>query len=198
MQSRIPLTKKQQNVLNFVLRHIANTGYSPSLREVAKFLETDNLSTAQYFIQEIEKKGYLNKKSNVARGITAVLKPHQVQLLGFIAAGEPIEPIENPESILVPPTVPLDDRFPHYALRIKGDSMEDMGICDNDIVIIRHQLTANPGDTVVAVTENGATLKVLRNAHGKLYLEPKNKKYDNIHPTQLEVRGKFIGLLRGE
>lgn len=196
MQVEKPITKRQKEVLNFIIRFIAKNGYAPSLQEVATFLGTENISTAQYFVQELESKGFLKKKSGATRGISPVSQPQTVPLLGVIAAGDPIEPLENPEEIAVPESISVDTRYPHYALKIKGDSMMDMGVLDSDIVLIRHQLVAQNGDVVVAVTEKGATLKVYQVKNGKTFLEPRNKDYPTIEPKQLEIRGKFIGLIR--
>src|SRR3989344_2920711 len=194
MQQENALTKRQREVLNFIVRFIAKNGYSPSLKDTAGFLGTENISTAQYFIQELESKGYLKKKSNISRGISTVSQNTTVPLLGFIAAGEPIEPIENHEEIAVPSNISIDNRSPHYALRVKGNSMVDMGILDQDIVLIKHQFTAVNGDVVVAITEKGATLKVFKKTGDRIELEPRNKDYPTIIPKQLEIRGKFIGL----
>ncbi len=196
MQEKNPLTKRQRDVLNFIVRFISKNGYSPSLKDTAGFLGTENISTAQYFIQELENKGYLKKKSNISRGISTVSQKTTVPLLGFIAAGEPIEPIENPEEITIPDNISIDNRSPHYALKVKGDSMIDMGILDQDIVLIKHQFTALDGDVVVAITEKGATLKILRKNGSQIVLEARNKNYPIIIPKQLEIRGKFVGLLR--
>jgi repressor LexA len=84
----------------------------------------------------------------------------------------------------------------YYALKVEGNSMIEDGICSGDVVIIKHQKTADDNETVVAVTEDGATLKRLRKRGGRPYLEPKNKKLENIYPDELEIRGKFIGLIR--
>src|SRR5438105_7450259 len=162
MQEQKAITKRQKEVLNFVIKFIAKNGFSPSLKEVASFLGTENTSTAQYFIQELEAKGYLKKKSNIARGISALSNPSTVPLLGRIAAGEPIEPLENPGEISIPDSISIDSRYPHYALEIKGDSMIDMGILNGDIVLIKHQLTAQNGDVIVAITEKGAILTLFK------------------------------------
>lgn len=196
MQATKSITKRQKEVLNFVIQFMAKNGYSPSLQEIARFLGTKNISTAQYFIQELEEKGYLKKKSHVARGVSPLSQTTTVPLLGLIAAGNPIEPIENPEEISIPESISIDSRYPHYALQIKGDSMMDMGILNGDIVLIKHQLTARNGDVVVGITEKGATLKVLRREGSQIFLEPRNKDYPIIQPKYLEVRGKFVGLLR--
>jgi len=196
MQNQKPLTKRRKEVLTLILKFIAEKGYSPSLREIAGLLNTKNVSTAQYFVNELHARGYLKKGSRQERVITPVSKPTTVQLLGMISAGAPIEPLENPEEILVPSNIKINERYPHYALKIKGDSMIDMGILDNDIVLVRHQLTADNGDVVVAITEKGATLKVFRRKGGKIFLEPRNKNYPIISPKRLEIRGRFIGLIR--
>lgn len=193
-----PITGRQKEALDFINSFIRDKGYAPSLRELAAFLNTKNLSTAQYFIRQLEKKGYLKREHYKNRGITPIAPKQTVPLLGNIAAGEPIEPIENPESIEVPQNIKLNAGKSYYALRVKGDSMMDMGVLDNDIVLIKHQMTADIGDVVVGITEKGATLKVFGRKNGRVVLEPKNPKYETIIPEQLEVRGVFIGLVRNE
>ncbi|MBU2592588.1 transcriptional repressor LexA [Patescibacteria group bacterium] len=195
MQDIKPLTGKQKKTLDFINSFLRKKGFSPSLHEIAEYLGK-NLSTAQYYVNELEEKGYLTKNANKARGISPINNQHNIPLLGYIAAGKPIEPIENPEEILIPANIEIDSRYPHYALKIKGDSMIDMGILDKDIVLIKHQMTANNGEVVVAITENGATLKVFRKSGGKITLEPRNKDYPVIEPHELEIRGKFVGLIR--
>jgi repressor LexA len=191
-----PLTEKQKQVLDFVVAFSQTKGYSPSLKEIAKFVKTDNLSTAQYYIEQLSGKGYLKKDSYKNRGISPINQNQTVQLLGYIAAGEPIEPIEVPKTITLPNDFSLNEKYPHYALKVKGDSMMDMGILDGDTVLIKHQLSAENGDVVVAITENGATLKVLRKTGRKTYLEAKNKDFPDIYPQHLEIRGRFMGLIR--
>lgn len=192
-----PLTNRQKDTLDFINSFIDTKGYSPSLKELAEFLQTQNLSTAQYFFKELEKKGYLKRDPHKNRGITATIQKQTVPLLGYIAAGTPIEPIEDSEPVQVPTNIKLNKNDSYYALKVKGDSMIDMGILDNDVVLIKHQMTANPGDVVVGITENGATLKILGDENGRVVLKPRNQKYDTIIPTQLEIRGVFVGLVRG-
>lgn len=198
MQELKSLTAREKQVLNFVNRFFRENGCAPSLKEIASELKTSSLSTAQYLIEQLKEKGRLTKERGRNRGITPVHNPHTLSLLGFIAAGEPIEPIENPKDISVPENINIDSRYPHYALKVKGDSMIDMGIIDGDIVLIKHQLFADSGDIIVAITENGATLKTYKNKDNKITLEPRNPDYKIIHPRQLEIRGKFIGLIRQE
>ncbi len=192
-----PLTNRQKEALDFINSFINRQGYSPSLKELAEFLETKNLSTAQYFFKELEKKGYLKRHPHKNRGITSTMQKQIVPLLGYIAAGAPIEPIEDTEPVQVPTNIKLNKNDSYYALKVKGDSMIDMGILNDDVVLIKHQMTANPGDVVVGITENGATLKILGNENGRVVLKPRNQKYNTIVPTKLEIRGVFVGLVRG-
>lgn len=195
MQNLKPLTGKQKEILDFINFFVRENGYSPSLQEIANHI-AKNLSTAQYFVKELGEKGYLVKNANKARGISPIHNQHNIPLLGYIAAGKPIEPIENPEEIPIPDNIKIDTQYPHYALKVQGDSMIDMGILNDDIVLIRHQMTADIGDVVVGITEKGATLKRLGRKNGITVLEPRNPKYGIIIPKELEIRGKFVGLIR--
>lgn len=189
------LTPKQQRVLVFIRHYFEQNGYSPSLREISKFLGK-SLSTAQHFVEELQARGHLHKEESIARGITTTDEQSgRIFKLGFIAAGKPIEPTENPEPIDVPISM-LQPRGDYYALGVKGTSMMEDGILDGDTIIVKHQRTANDGNRIVAITENGATLKVFRNRSGRVYLEPRNKLLRPIYPKELEVRGKFVGLIR--
>lgn len=196
MQEVLPLTQRQKFALDYITKYIQENGYSPALKDVASFLGTENLSTAQYFIDQLTQKGYLKRETYKNRGISPISQNQTVQLLGYIAAGNPIEPIENPMTVNLPKDLQLDQKYPHYALKVKGNSMMDMGILDGDTVLVRHQLVARNGDVVVAVTEKGATLKVFREKGTSIYLEAKNKDFPSIYPKHLEIRGKFIGLIR--
>ena len=192
------LTPKQKKILDFIIFFTEKHGYAPSLKEIAFRFRLKAMSTVHQHIKALRKKGYLKKEENQPRGVSLFEKTPEtteIPLLGFIAAGKPIEPIENPEPIKVPKDM-VSKRGDYYALKVQGNSMIEDGIWDKDIVIIEHQQTANDRDTVVAITEDGATLKRFRNQNGKIYLEPKNKKLEVIYPKKLEIRGKFCGLIR--
>jgi len=191
-----PITGRQKQALDFINSFVRDKGYAPSLRDLAEFLGTKNLSTAHYFTRQLEKKGYLKREHYKNRGITPIVQKQTVPLLGYIAAGEPIEPIEDSEPVEVPTDIKLNKNLSYYALKVKGNSMIDMGVLDNDLVLIQHQMTANNGEVVVAITENGAVLKVFRKRGGKITLEPRNKNYPVIEPQELEIRGRFVGLIR--
>lgn len=186
------LTPKQKQVLDFIRDFIAENGYPPSLAETARKFHK-SIPTIHQYIETLKAKGFLTKEDDVARGI--YIQQPQIFLLGKIAAGQPIEPLENPEPIEVPKEM-ISSGANYYALEVKGDSMIDEGILDHDIIVVKHQNTADSGDIIVAITEKGATLKVFRQKNGKIYLEPRNKKLKNICPNDLEIRGKFVGLVR--
>jgi len=192
------LTVKQKKILDFVTTSSKKHGYAPSLEEIATHSKLDAISTVHHHIKALKNKGYLKKEENQPRGLSLFEKtPDSVEipLLGIIAAGKPIEPIENPTPIKAPKDM-VSKRGNYYALKVQGDSMIEDGIWDKDIVVVKHQQTADNGDTVVAITENGATLKRLKKQNGKVYLEPRNKNLDNIYPKHLEIRGLFCGLIR--
>lgn len=192
------LTIKQKKILDFVTSFSGEHGYAPSLEEIASKFELNAISTVHHHIKALKNKGYLKKEENQPRGVSLFEQTPdtaEIPLLGVIAAGVPIEPIENPEPIKVPKNL-VSNRGDYYALKVKGESMIEDGIWDGDIVVIKSQPTADNGDTVVAITEKGATLKIYRNQNGKIFLEPRNKNLSNIYPQSLEIRGKFVGLIR--
>lgn len=192
---QLPLTPKQKKVLDFVNRFTVKYGYAPSLNEIAKYLGK-SISTVQHFIAELQIKGYLQKKENISRGLSSTQEvTKQIFKLGYIAAGNPIDPIENPEPVDVPLSF-IKSPGNYYALQVKGDSMIEDNILDGDTIIIKHQQFVEDGDRVVAITEEGATLKVFRKRGGKIYLEPRNQNLKPIYPNMLEIRGKFCGLIR--
>lgn len=188
------LTPRQKRVLDFIRKFKDEKGYSPTLNEISKHLRK-SLSTAQHYVEELQERGFIRKREHLARGISPIVKSHKILLLGYISAGKPIEPLENPEPINVPTSM-ISPEGNYYALKVKGNSMIEDGIIDGDIAVIKHMITANNGDIIVAVTEKGATLKVLRRKNGKVFLEPRNKKLKKIYPKELAIRGKFCGLIR--
>ena len=190
------ITPGQKAVLGFIFRYIELHGYSPTLQEIADEFKY-SLGTSQHYVEQLQKKGFVRKSKNKSRAVLPVDESSvTVMKLGVIAAGKPIESIENPEPVLVPKSM-VSGHDQYYALEVRGDSMADDGIWDKDIIVVKHQFTAEANDTVVAVTEDGATLKQLKYQNGKPYLQPKNPNYPPIFPKEkLEIRGKFVGLIR--
>lgn len=195
-----PLTPKQKRVLDFIKKFSKENGFSPSLHEIASFLKK-SITTAQHFVEELKFKGYLHKEENIARGISpSDAESGRIFNLGYIAAGEPIDPIENPEPIDVPISM-ISKPGDYYALKVKGKSMIDDNILEGDIIVVRHQNTALDGDRVVAITEKGATIKKFYNLDDKIELRAANSKLKGwpkkFDVGDIEIRGKFCGLIRG-
>lgn len=188
------LTPKQKQILDFLTSYIKENGYSPSLEEIArKFKKT--IPTIFQHIENLKSKGFLLKTDNISRGIQLNNAQDEVMLLGKIAAGIPIEAIENPEPIKIPAGM-LNTPGNYYALLASGNSMIEDGIFDGDTVIIKHQNTAEDGDTIVAITEDGATLKKLYRDGKRIRLQPANQTFLPIFPKEIEIKGKVIGILR--
>lgn len=197
MRQLLPLTKRQAEVLRYIIKFINEYDYAPSLREISDFLGTDNIGAAQYHIGELKSKGYLRQLPNRKRAIVPTRSRHQrIQLVGVIAAGKPREDYTDADEIDVPSHIRLHPNYQHYALVVKGDSMEDMGVLDGDTIIVRSQPTAEFGEAIVAKTENGMTLKILHQERSKIALLSRNKKYKPLYPKELEIQGVFVGLVR--
>src|SRR3989338_8190270 len=195
------LTKRQKQILDYIQSYARKRGYSPSLEDTKKHFRLSSVATVHQHIEALRHKGYLKKQANQPRRIEIYQrKPKenlvQIPLLGTIAAGEPIEAIEDPETITVAKKQ-LSSSGRHFALRVKGDSMIDEGIFDGDTVIIREQSTAENGETVVAIIDqNEATLKKLYREKNRLRLQPANQILSPLYPAEVEIRGKVINIIR--
>jgi len=197
-----PITKKQKEVFDFVKVFIGDNGYSPTLEEIKKKFELSAVSTVHQHIGALIDKGYIKKLDNLARAIeiNSRTKKNQnfieIPLLGVIAAGEPIEAIEIPETISVPKDLTLG-QGKHYALKVRGDSMQDAGIFDSDAVIVREQPDVDNGEIGVAiVNDNEATLKRIYKEKNGIRLQPANKSYKPILTKNVLIQGRVTGVLR--
>ena len=197
-----PITKRQKEVLDFVRVFIDDKGYSPTLEEIKKRLRLSAVSTVHQHINALIDKGYIEKFDNLARAIkindlnTKSNNLVEIPLLGMIAAGEPIEAIEIPETISVPKEL-TSNQGRHYALKVRGDSMQDAGIFDSDTVIIREQSVVDNGEIGVAIiNDNEATLKRIYKEKNGFRLQPANENYKPIRVKELQIRGKVTGVLR--
>jgi len=195
------LTKRQKQILDHIKRFIKEKGYSPSLEEIRKHFRLASRSTIHHHIETLKEKGYLNKLDYQARTIELSNNRKSfglldIPLLGTIAAGEPIEAIEDPEMIKVPKSQ-LSKSGEHYALRVQGDSMIDEGIFDGDTVIIRKQPDAENGETVVAlINDNEVTLKKIYKEKNGFRLQPANSSIKPIFAKELVVQGKVMSVIR--
>ncbi len=190
------LTPYQKKILDYISRFYIQYGYSPSYKEIAKEFDFKSDGSVTQYLDALENKGFISRgRASRQIYLNQPEESQEIFMLGIIAAGNPIEPLENPESIKVPKSM-ISSHAMCYALKISGDSMIDDGIADGDIILVQHQKTANNGDIVVAITENGATLKRFYNEKGQIRLEPRNQRLSIIYPQEIEIRGKFLGLIR--
>lgn len=194
------LTPKQKQILEFTKKYIKQKGYSPSLEEIGKHFRLAK-STAHKHIKNLKEKGYLNKSDYQARAINITEKEQliKIPLLGIIAAGKPIEAVENKETIAVSKTkIPRAAEV--YALKVQGNSMIDENIHDGDTILIKKQNYAQNGDKVVAILNgNEATLKTFYKENGHVRLQPANKNYQPIivkNNQQLALQGVLIDVVK--
>lgn len=196
------LTKRQKEILDFVTHFITTTGYSPSFVEIGKNAGLSSVATVHRHIANLEKKGLLKKGWNRSRSLElASIEPKigaiEVPLFGLIAAGKPIEAISSPETMAIPED--MLGKKPTYVLQVKGDSMIEEQIRDGDFVIVESSDTAQNGETVVALLNNGeATLKKYFRENGQIRLQPANPSMSPIfvHEDELRIQGVVIGIIR--
>ncbi len=197
------LPPKQKAVLDFIRQYQKDNGHGPTLEEIARALKK-TVPTIHQHVQVLRNKGHLKLLSTNARSIGVFdcnEEVLEIPLLGYISAGEGIENVETPEPIKVQRSM-LSATGQHYALIVKGTSMIDDGILPDDIVVVRHQNYADNGDVVVALTGSQdsslATIKRFYNNGDTIELRPKNPalKTKIYNLGEVEIRGKFVGLLR--
>ncbi|MDO8572121.1 MAG: transcriptional repressor LexA [bacterium] len=193
------LTKRRKEVLDFMKTYLKKNGYSPSLQEIQKKLKLASVSTAHFHVSKLQDEGYITKQHGKARSIEAskIETIVRIPILGRIAAGEPIEVIENREDTIPLINPSIKNSLGYYALRVAGDSMIDEGIFDKDIVVIKKQSVAENGQTVVAIIDdNKATLKKLYREKTQYRLEPRNQNMLPLYRKDVEVRGVVIQIIR--
>lgn len=190
------LTKKQKEIFDFIASYHNKYGISPTLEEVGRHFKRA-VGTIHEHIEELAEKGFI-KKNNSVRGIEINKNDESVSipLKGFIAAGSPIEAVEEYETIAVSKNL-LAKSGDHFALRVKGDSMIQEGIFDGDSVIIRKQNTAENGETVVALlNREEATLKRFFKEQNKIRLQPANPSFKPIYTKNVIIQGKVVSVIR--
>jgi repressor LexA len=205
--SIVKLTRKQAEVIRFLTFFFERNGFAPSLKEIASNFKV-SVPTAQNYLAALVYKGAIGRNPNKPRSIIfKEEKPKNmtisIPLLGVISAGEGIVVNEESEPELVEaPATMIGYGFSHYALKASGFSMVGDGIMDGDTIVVRQQAIANPGDTVVAILkgnfEEKATLKRFYPKSDVIELQPRNPLMCSIKvlPENLEIRGKFCGLIR--
>jgi len=200
----MPLTKRQKEILDYIHRFIDEHGYAPSFEEIAQFFGYSSLATVHEHLTNLERKGYIRKSYNESRSIEMVpedgtVSAFELPLLGAVAAGLPIEAVQDQESLAVPADMvrPGKDNF---VLRVEGNSMIDEQIRDGDYIVVSSQPTASDGEVVVAlVGGDSATVKRLyREPENRIRLQPANPAMDPIvvDASEVTVQGVVVGLIR--
>lgn len=198
-----PLTKRQKQILDFIDSTIQKAGHPPTLREMGKRFGIKSTNGVRTFLIALEKKGYIKKAPYRSRGIymadqlKAAWRP--VPVVGKIAAGLPITAIENIES-----SIAIDKTFLPgdgvFSLKVTGESMKNAGIFDGDYVLVQQQATANPGDIVVAIIGEEATVKRFYPEKGHVRLMPENPDFSPLivekNTPGFSLAGKVVGVMR--
>lgn len=200
----MPLTKRQKEILDFLEGFLAENGYAPSFEEIARHFGYTSLATVHEHLENLKQKGYIRKSYNASRslelvpaGLTAAAV--ELPLLGTVAAGYPIEAVQEAETIAVPEDF-LARGGEHYVLRVRGDSMIDEQIRDGDYVIVNARKTASNGEMVVALVggDSATVKKFYRETGGKIRLQPANVTMPPMFYREHEVviQGIVIGVIR--
>ncbi len=203
------LTKRQKEVLDYLVSFLNKRGYSPSFEEIAKALKLTSLATVHKHITTLEKKGFIRRGYNQSRSIEVTQLPKPVReqvierhaaelpLAGRIAAGRPLEAVEERETLSLGEFTRGGNTF---VLQVKGNSMVDDHILDGDYIVVEQSQVANPGEIVVAlVGGDEATLKrFYREPGGKIRLQPANSEMQPIvvPANEVKIQGRVIGVLR--
>lgn len=200
-----PLTKRQKQLYDFIKQYSDKNGYPPTHEEMTEALGVNSVATIHDHLIEIAKKGFIKIYRGSVRGVEVIVKKFaqrnnvqiELPLIGYIAAGSPIEAIEGRHATVKVSANILSGRRPAFALKVKGDSMIEEGILDGDYVIVESQNTAENGDIVVALLENElATLKKFYREKGRIKLMPANARMQPIYAQNVTIQGKVKGVIR--
>jgi repressor LexA len=200
--SRPPLTRRQRDILAFFQTYLEEHGISPTLEEIARHFDLNRVTVFGH-VAELERKGILRRAApGISRGLQLVedasieSRPARLQVLGTIAAGRPIETLEEPESLTFEDLAPRSKDV--YVLRVRGESMIEDAICDGDLVLVERRAHARDGEIVVAVLpDEEATLKRYHPLpDGRVRLQPANSRMEPLVVPEVEVRGVVIGVVR--
>jgi len=203
------LTKRQQEIFDFIRKYSAKYGYPPTVRDIGKAVGLASSSTVHAHLANLEKIGLLRRDPSKPRAIELfdravgsavdsvrnIVRPESLPLLGSVAAGQPILAEENVEEYVPVPTLAGGSNG-DYLLRIRGESMKDAGIVEHDLVVVHQQDTAQQGDIVVALLGEEATVKRYFREPDHVRLQPENDTMEPIRTKEVKVLGRVVGLLR--
>ena len=203
------LTKRQQEIYDFIRKYSAKYGYPPTVRDIGKAVGLASSSTVHAHLANLEKIGRLRRDPSKPRaielldkamdaaveGVRSIVSPDSLPLLGSVAAGQPILAEENIEEYVPVPSF-AGGGDGDYLLRIRGDSMKDAGIVEDDLVVVHQQDTAQQGDIVVALLGEEATVKRYFRESGRIRLQPENAAMEPIYAKHVRILGKVVGVFR--
>jgi repressor LexA len=203
------LTKRQQEIFDFIRKYSAKYGYPPTVRDIGKAVGLASSSTVHAHLANLEKIGLLRRDpskpraielldravGNAVDSVRSIVRSDDLPLVGSVAAGQPVLAEENIEDyVSVPEAAGGGDG--EYLLRIRGDSMKNAGILEGDLVVVRPQDTAREGEIVVALLGEEATVKRFFREADHIRLQPENETMEPIRSREVKVLGRVVGLLR--
>ena len=197
------ISKKQSEILEYIKEQTLKRGFPPAVREICEAVNLKSTSSVHSHLETLEKNGYIRRDPTKPRAIEildddfnlARRELVQVPILGRVAAGEPLLAEQNIEDYF---PIPIE-RMPNndtYMLRVKGESMINIGILDGDYVLVEKRTTADNGEVVVALVDDSATVKTFYKEEGIYRLQPENDTMDPIIVKDVEILGKVIGVFR--
>ena len=199
------LTKRQQEIFDFIKKYSAKYGYPPTVRDIGKAVGLASSSTVHAHLANLEKIGLLRRDPSkpralelldrAAEGVKSLVQPNGLPLVGHVAAGQPVLAEENIEDYVEVPAVAGGEEG-EYLLRVRGDSMKDAGILEGDFVVVRPQETAQDNDIVVALVGEEATVKRFFRENDHVRLQPENPVMEPIRSKEVRVLGQVVGVLR--
>ena len=203
------LTKRQQEIFDFIRKYSAKYGYPPTVRDIGKAVGLASSSTVHAHLANLEKIGLLRRDPSKPRAIElfdravgsavesvrGIVRSDGLPVLGSVAAGQPILAEENIEDYVSVPDIAGGSEG-EYVLRVRGDSMKDAGILEGDLVVVHSQQTARDGDVVVALLGEEATVKRFFREADHVRLQPENDAMEPIRSKEVKVLGRVVGLLR--
>lgn len=197
------ISKKQQEILDYIKSEIVNRGYPPTVRDICTAVNLKSTSSVHSHLSTLEKEGYIIRDKTKPRAIEIVddsfnssrCEIINIPLIGRVAAGEPILAVQNIESYFPIPAEYLHNKVT-FMLKVKGESMINAGIFDGDTILVEESKTARNGDMIVALVEDSATVKTFYLEGDHIRLQPENDNMEPIIVKDCQIIGKVIGLIR--
>ena len=198
-----PISKKQEEILNYIKNEILERGFPPAVREICQAVGLKSTSSVHSHLESLERNGYIRRDPTKPRAIEILDESFNmirremvnVPIIGTVAAGQPILAEQNLEGYFPIPTEYMPNKQ-SFMLKVKGESMINAGIFDGDKVLVKQQATAENGDIVVALVDDSATVKTYYKENGHYRLQPENDSMDPIIVDKCEILGKVFGVFR--